>query len=70
MDKEKSPETSGRPTPSPTPIPTTQDLPSGQLSAEQIETLLKVSMTQFRIITICAYILLEDGSGVIHKVKF
>ncbi|GFW20588.1 protein still life, isoform SIF type 1 [Trichonephila clavipes] len=41
MDKEKSPETSGRPTPSPTPIPC-QDLLTSQLSAEQIETLIKV----------------------------
>ncbi|XP_042906310.1 protein still life, isoform SIF type 1 isoform X4 [Parasteatoda tepidariorum] len=42
MDKEKSPETSGRPTPSPTPMPS-QDLLAGQLSAEQIETLIKTA---------------------------
>ncbi|PRD30644.1 UNVERIFIED_CONTAM: sif [Trichonephila clavipes] len=42
MDKEKSPETSGRPTPSPTPIPC-QDLLTSQLSAEQIETLIKTA---------------------------
>ncbi|XP_054711975.1 protein still life, isoform SIF type 1-like [Uloborus diversus] len=41
MDKEKSPQTSGRPTPSPTPIPSQEG--TGQLSAEQIETLLKTA---------------------------
>ncbi|CAL1273486.1 unnamed protein product [Larinioides sclopetarius] len=42
MDKEKSPETSGRPTPSPTPM-ACQDLLTSQLSAEQIETLIKTA---------------------------
>ncbi|KAG8188453.1 hypothetical protein JTE90_008018 [Oedothorax gibbosus] len=42
MDKEKSPDTSGRPTPSPTPL-TCQDLLTSQLSAEQIETLIKTA---------------------------
>ncbi|KAF8767388.1 Protein still life like protein [Argiope bruennichi] len=42
MDKEKSPETSGRPTPSPTPM-ACQDLLASQLSAEQIETLIKTA---------------------------